>query len=157
MNRILSTLILTLFTLTASAQLYGPVVNPANGHTYAIMPGATYAEASAVAHSLGGYVAVPTTLEEYGYVKSLIVAYAGKYSPGWYWLGMSSEGGYWHTDSGEPLPEFKYFGGTANPWPYPSGGAVILNQVQKARMYGSNGFYNVVDPSYRNRWILEIP
>lgn len=94
-------LIIACFGLSAQgAILVGPVVNPANGHSYYLLSQNTWSNAEAEAVSLGGHLATIRNAEEQNWVFSTFGSYHGAL-----WIGLTDREKVFSFTwtSGEPL------------------------------------------------------
>jgi hypothetical protein len=119
MHRTLPALLaLLLWSVTSSAQvspLAGPVINPANGHAYYLLPSASWTNSEAQAVSLGGHLATVNDAAENAWIAQTFSRFGGQDRP--LWIGLTDrevEGKFvwvngepatslkWNTESGEP-------------------------------------------------------
>ena len=91
--------------LASHAQLYtigGPIINPANGHSYYLLSPGTWNEAEAFAVTLGGHLATINDAAENSWVYANVASSAVDQNP---WIGWNDAdmNGTWNWVSGEPV------------------------------------------------------
>lgn len=93
------------FLLAAAAHAQVPqwVQSPLNGHSYALMPAATWAQAEAFAVSVGGHLATIRNANEHSWLAQTFGAAAPPDTR--FWIGLTDEviEGTWAWSSGEPV------------------------------------------------------
>lgn len=104
-------LALAIVTLSMSARagiLAGPVINPANGHSYYLLTQNTWSDAEAEAVSLGGHLATIRNAEEDRWVYSTFSGYGGAL-----WIGLTDRQKVFRFTwiSGEPVSYKNWSGG----------------------------------------------
>ncbi|WP_282135464.1 MopE-related protein [Seonamhaeicola maritimus] len=87
---------------TCANIIFGPIINPANGHTYLMLDHSTWSDAEAMANTLGGHLVAINDADENNYVISNFLNRQGVESV---WIGLSdieTEGVYEWTN-GDPV------------------------------------------------------
>jgi len=136
------------------AVLLGPTVNPANGHSYFIIDGASGwddAEASAIA--LGGHLATISTAEESAFVGSLLDSLALD----WAWIGLnraSSPSFEWV--DGEPVSFTNWFPGEPNNASGYEYYGIIYGTAADSSGPGHFGRWNDAPGNFTDRAVVEV-
>ena len=110
-------LVVTLTATSATAAaISGPIVNPANGHTYYLLGQNTWTASEAEAISLGGHLVTINDAAENAWVLSTFSLFGG--SPKTLWIGLNdvtTESAFvWSSGDPSSYRNFARFGGTNN-------------------------------------------
>lgn len=103
---IVAHLLAAVFILSATgaveaALLTGPVVNPANGHTYYLLSSNTWTDSENEAVTLGGHLTTINDADENAWVLSTFSFYGGTYKDLWIGLSDFASEGNWVWANGE--------------------------------------------------------
>jgi hypothetical protein len=115
MKTYIITALFTLSCLGAQAAVYtasGPIVNPANGHTYYLLGPGTWTESEAYAQTLGGHLATINDAAENAWVFANVNS--GPTMIPWIGLNDSNADGIWTWSSGEPVTYLNWAPGEPN-------------------------------------------
>jgi hypothetical protein len=114
----------TSFTVVATPPEVGPIVNPANGHSYYLLAPATWADAESEAVTLGGHLVTVGDANENTWVWETFAP--SSFGPVWIGLGDAAQEGTFVWTSGEPAAYLNWW--TAGGQPSNDGG--IENYVE---------------------------
>jgi hypothetical protein len=91
------------FVTAHAAVLTGPVVNPANGHSYLLLDHNSWTASEAEAIALGGHLATMNDAAENQFVCATFATFGGVDRPLWIGLTDQAEEGTYVWTSGEPI------------------------------------------------------
>ncbi len=94
----------------SASPVVGPITNPANGHDYYLLEGATWTAAEAEAVSLGGHLVTINDAAEHDWIYTTGLGSAHR------WIGLtdSAQEGSWVWISGEPVTYTRWLSGEPN-------------------------------------------
>jgi hypothetical protein len=135
-----------------SAILLGPVVNPANGHSYYMLSPSTWEQGEAAALSLGGHLATVDDAAENEFLRASVLGFDLQDRRGWIGLNDVGNEGTFTWISGAPVGYTNWNGGEPN---NTGGAGEAENYVE---MFGSNGEWNdtINQPAFSTFPLIEV-
>jgi hypothetical protein len=141
-----SALGLALFASPAMAQPLYSAINPANGHTYYLLPQNTWTASESAAVALGGHLATVRSSAEENWIYSTFSSYGGIYRN--LLIGLTSGNadgsvpGNFYWVSGDTSSYRNWFG------PEPSDAIEHFTEIIGPGLYGSGGWNNIPNVSF---------